>query len=132
MRLLKKGFQYFILFLLAMAFGNQPAHADINIGQLQGVLNGLVAPQMMNETNKSQYTDRSGSEEIVDPQSGSLTFKQLDLALPGRDGLDLNIGRIYKSSEGEVGDKKVTVTSSSSTSTYTSSKYVVTVIGFAG
>lgn len=127
---MKKTIAIFAFILLGLSLYGPTASANIDTGQLQGVLNGLVAPQTMNESYKTQLADRSGSEEMIDPQSGSLILRQLDLALPGRDGLDLNLARVYESAESEVGDKKVSVSSSSSTSTYHSTQYVVAMLAF--
>jgi len=130
MSLLKKTLQLFAFLFLAWSLSGQTAMASVNTEQLQGVLNGLVVPQLMNESYKTQQADRSKAEELIDPQSGSLTLRQVDLSLPGRDGLDLNIARVYESGESEVGNKKVSVSSSSSTTTYPSTQYVVVVLGY--
>jgi len=130
MSLLKKTLQLFAFLFLAWSLSCQSAMASINTEQLQGVLNGLVAPQLMNESYKAQQADRSQAEEIIDPQSGSLILRQTDLSLPGKDGLDLNIARVYESSESELGNKKVSVTSSSSTTISTSSLFMVYILGY--
>lgn len=62
-------------------------------------LDGLSTQQMINQTNKQQYADRTGTSEVIDPASGSLTWKQNQISLPGRDGLDLNIGVMYNSNQ---------------------------------
>ena len=129
-KILKQAAQTCMIVLLAWSLGGHTAQANIDIGQLQGVLNGLVAHQSANESYKTQYADRSRAQEMIDPQSGSLMLRHLDLALPGKDGLDLNIARIYKSAESEVGNKKVDVTSSSSTTTFTTTQFVTPVIGY--
>lgn len=36
---------------------------------------------------------------MIDPASGSLTWKENEISLPGRDGLDLNIGLMYNSNQ---------------------------------
>ncbi|RED54736.1 RHS repeat domain-containing protein [Cohnella lupini] len=130
MQIVKKAFLAFALLFAAWTLSGQQAMASVNTEQLQGVLNGLVAPQLMNESYKTQQADRSNAEEMVDPRSGSLTLRQVDLSLPGKDGLDLNIARVYESGESEVGNKKVSVSSSSSTTSYSSTQYVIGVVGF--
>ena len=130
MKLITKAFQLFAFLLLALLLSGQSAWANVNTEQLQGVLNGLVAPQLMNESYKTQQADRSSAEEMIDPRSGSLTLRQVDLSLPGKDGLDLNLARIYESGESEVGNKKVSVTSSSSTSSYSSTQYILVALGY--
>ncbi|WP_342426156.1 DUF6531 domain-containing protein [Paenibacillus sp. FSL L8-0158] len=69
-------------------------------------LNSIDTPKLINESNKPYVADRNNLQEIVDPQTGSLTLKQTDLTLPGRDGLNLNIARIYQSSKAQMGEAK--------------------------
>jgi RHS repeat-associated protein len=66
---------------------------------VNSVINGLITQQLINQTNKQQYSDRSSSSELIDPASGSLTWKESEISLPGRDGLDLNIGVMYNSNQ---------------------------------
>lgn len=65
-----------------------------------GVIDGLVARSQFNHTNKPQYSDRNATDETIDPASGSLTWKENQIHLPGRDGLDLDIGIMYSSNQG--------------------------------
>ncbi|MEW6183310.1 MAG: RHS repeat-associated core domain-containing protein [Bacillota bacterium] len=88
-------------------FPGAAAYAEVQ--GLEGVLNGRVALQQVNQTRKPQYADRFNAGEMVDPVSGSLTLKVTDVNLPGKDGLDLSIGRIYCSSQAESGTKEVTI-----------------------
>ncbi|WP_405111623.1 RHS repeat-associated core domain-containing protein [Paenibacillus sp. FSL K6-1217] len=53
----------------------------------------------INQTGKPQYGDRYNAGEFVDPVTGSLSWKQNQIHLPGRDGLDLDIGIRYSSNE---------------------------------
>lgn len=76
-------------------------YADVDINALQGYLNGKVAQQQVMQSNNPKYSDRNGQVETIDPITGSLILKQNDISLPGKDGLDLNIGRIYRSSQDE-------------------------------
>lgn len=69
---------------------------EIN-GMGDSILNGLITQQQINQTNKPQYADRNSSAEIIDPASGKLTWKSSYFNLPGREGLDLNIGIMYDS-----------------------------------
>ncbi|WP_168735606.1 RHS repeat-associated core domain-containing protein [Cohnella fermenti] len=62
--------------------------------------NGLVTPMQINQANKPQFSDKNGTSEFIDPASGKVTWKETEISLPGRDGLDLNIGVIYQSNYG--------------------------------
>ncbi|MNO32897.1 tRNA(Glu)-specific nuclease WapA precursor [compost metagenome] len=66
---------------------------------VNSALDALVTQQQINQTNKQQYADRNSSSEMIDPASGSLTWKENEISLPGRDGLDLNIGIMYNSNQ---------------------------------
>ncbi|MCE3202638.1 RHS repeat domain-containing protein [Paenibacillus sonchi] len=66
---------------------------------VNSVFSGLFTQQQINQTGKQQYSDRSGNSELIDPASGSLTWKETEISLPGRDGLDLNIGVMYNSNQ---------------------------------
>jgi RHS repeat-associated protein len=75
---------------------------------VEDALNG-ISTQNSNEINKQFLSSRNEVEELIDPQTGSLTYKQTDLLLPGKDGLDLSLTRMYHSSSAEIGTKKVAV-----------------------
>ncbi|HBQ26816.1 MAG TPA: hypothetical protein DD791_10525, partial [Syntrophomonas sp.] len=94
-RKLSKGVSVVVISFVLLLFSSQAAYAQVNIEQLQGVINGLITPQQMNEVKKPFLADRNEISEIVDPMTGSLTLKQTDLNLSGKDGLDLSIARIY-------------------------------------
>ncbi|KWX77768.1 hypothetical protein AML91_07025 [Paenibacillus jilunlii] len=64
---------------------------------VSSVIDGIKMAQI-NQTNKPQFEDRSSTNEMVDPVSGGLTWKQNLIHLPGRDGLDLDLGLTYTSS----------------------------------
>ncbi|UQZ32252.1 hypothetical protein C2I18_01035 [Paenibacillus sp. PK3_47] len=64
---------------------------------VSGVIEGVKMAQI-NQTNKPQFEDRSSTNETVDPVSGNLTWKKNLIHLPGRDGLDLELGLMYNSS----------------------------------
>ncbi|MBW4081738.1 hypothetical protein HYD27_10100, partial [Paenibacillus sp. S150] len=68
---------------------------------LDAVVNSVIEDddtmRVINQTAKVQYSDRNGDSELIDPASGALTWKSNQISLPGRDGLDLNIGVMYNS-----------------------------------
>ncbi|WP_410514400.1 RHS repeat-associated core domain-containing protein [Paenibacillus sp. BR2-3] len=66
---------------------------------VNSAFDALITQQQINQTNKQQYSDRSGTNELIDPASGSLTWKETEISLPGRDGLDLNVGVMYNSNQ---------------------------------
>ncbi|WP_171717202.1 RHS repeat domain-containing protein [Paenibacillus phytohabitans] len=63
------------------------------------VFSGLITQQQINQTNKPQYSDRKESNEFIDPVNGALTWKETEISLPGRDGLDLDVGIMYNSNQ---------------------------------
>ncbi|WP_347487982.1 RHS repeat-associated core domain-containing protein [Desulfoscipio sp. XC116] len=110
-QLILKYIRTILLSMLIFMVPIKAAYADVNIEQLQGVINGLITPQQVNEVKKQAMADRNETKEIIDPMTGSLTIKETDISLPGKDGLDLSIARIYNSSQAEIGTKRVSVTS---------------------
>ncbi|MBE5965718.1 MAG: hypothetical protein E7255_01890, partial [Lachnospiraceae bacterium] len=102
-------------------------YADVDIGALEGYLNSVVNHQSVNQINNPKYANRSNTVETIDPITGNLVLKETDISLPGKDGLDLSIGRIYNSAQDEF-EKMVSVTSSSSSYTETHTGYVVVVL----
>ncbi len=69
---------------------------------------GVILPAQENPTESSNLYDRMGviterglhgavPEENIDLFSGSLVLKNLDITLPGPNGFDLNIWRVYNS-----------------------------------
>ncbi|CAG7658638.1 RHS repeat-associated core domain-containing protein [Paenibacillus allorhizosphaerae] len=82
----------------------QLAHAET----LDEQLNNLVGPKQQYNTMLSPvYLRHNESEERISPQSGELTLTQTDYVLPGRNGLDLEIKRIYKSGISNVQEMNV-------------------------
>lgn len=74
-----------------------------NAETLEEQLNNLVGPKQQYGTMLSPaYLRNNESEVSVNPQSGSLTLKQTDYILPGRNGLDLKVERIYKNDTSNV------------------------------
>lgn len=67
--------------------------------------NTLVGPSVANGTNNNKYSAWKDLQEIVSPETGDLTIKQTDIHLPGRNGLDLEIGRFYQSNQSLYGDR---------------------------
>ncbi|SDW76863.1 RHS repeat-associated core domain-containing protein [Paenibacillus sp. CF384] len=92
-----------ILFFFALIAGvySMPRHvwADVNPSDVNSVMNGLVTQQSINQVKKPQFSDGNGTSDIIDPASGSLTWKQNSIHLPGRDGLDVNVGVMYQSNQ---------------------------------
>lgn len=82
------------VFLFGFICFAQSAHADVY--GTDNVLNGLITQQAINQTNKPQFGDQAGKESI-DPVTGSITWRINNIHLPGRDGLDLDIGVMYQS-----------------------------------
>lgn len=117
-----------LVFIITSQSGSTSVHAAIDNSQLERVLNGLVTPKLVNESNKPSLSDRSSVSETIDPASGTLTLSEIDLNLPGKDGLDLTLGRLYNSSQAEVGTKRVKVTSSSSQLVGYGTGYYVTLL----
>ena len=68
--------------------------------------NTLVGPSAMNNVHNEKYSTWSEMGEIISPETGDLTYQETDLKLPGRNGLDLDIGRIYQSNQALWGDRK--------------------------
>ena len=65
-------------------------------GSQKAYYNTLVGPSAMNGVKEIKYAALADTAEIISPQTGELTIKQTDITLPGRNGLDLTIGRTYK------------------------------------
>lgn len=76
------------------------AEAALDMG-FQNAANGRWAPQEINQTliNKPYLSEDNNTNEMVDPQTGALILKQNDITLPGKDGLDFSLARIYNSSQ---------------------------------
>lgn len=115
-----------LMVVMFLSTGNI-CYAEVDIGALEGYLNGVVTQQNVNQINNPKYANRSNTTETIDPITGNLILKETDLSLTGKDGLDLSIGRVYNSAQDEF-EKKVSVTSTSSTSTQSYTGYVVVVL----
>ncbi|MBO8173610.1 MAG: RHS repeat protein [Bacillaceae bacterium] len=80
----------------------------VNAETLEDQLNNLVGPKQQYSTYLSPaYLKTHTTEETISPQSGELKLVQTDYVLPGRNGLDLEIKRIYKSGISNVKEMKV-------------------------
>lgn len=89
-----------ILFLLH----SQQTYAET----LEEQMNNLIGPQKQYNTMLSPvYLRTNTNEESISPQSGELSLIQTDYVLPGRNGLDLEIKRIYKSGVSNVQEMNV-------------------------
>ncbi|WP_218158263.1 hypothetical protein, partial [Paenibacillus algorifonticola] len=65
---------------------------------LEEQMNNLIGPQKNYNTMLSPvYLNNNKSAEYINPQSGELSLTQTDYVLPGRNGLNLEIKRIYQS-----------------------------------
>jgi len=96
-RVLIMGFLFFLI----------PYHA-VMAETLEEQLNNLVGPKEQYKTYLSPvYLKTIETEESISPQSGDLSIAQTDYVLPGRNGLDLEFKRIYKSGISNVKDMKV-------------------------
>ncbi|WP_127533294.1 polymorphic toxin-type HINT domain-containing protein [Paenibacillus kobensis] len=75
---------------------------------LEEQLNNLIGPQQQYNTKLSPvYLRTNTPTEDINPQSGDFSLVQTDYVLPGRNGLDLEIKRIYKSGSGSVEEMNV-------------------------
>ncbi|WP_066494857.1 RHS repeat-associated core domain-containing protein [Abyssisolibacter fermentans] len=96
-----------LIILLSCIFIFMPftiAYADT----IEEQLNNLVGPKKQYNTMLSPvYLRNNYTEEYINPRSGELTISQTDYVLPGRNGLDVEIKRIYKSGVSNVKEMKV-------------------------
>ncbi len=91
-----------LILLIIMPF--QLAYAET----LEEQLNNLVGPRKQYNTMLSPvYLKNNYTEEYINPRSGELTLTQTDYVLSGRNNLDLEIKRIYKSGISNVQEMKV-------------------------
>ncbi len=91
-----------LILLIILPF--QLAYAET----LEEQLNNLIGPKKQYNTMLSPvYLNSNYTEEYINPRSGELTLTQTDYVLPGRNNLDLEIKRIYKSGISNVQNMKV-------------------------
>ncbi len=87
--------------------GEEFIEAALSSASTREYYNTLVGPSAMNNLSNTQYSAWQNMEEIISPETGDLTLKLTDISLPGRNGLDLDIARIYQSNQSHFGDKKI-------------------------
>ncbi|THF73415.1 RHS repeat domain-containing protein [Cohnella fermenti] len=75
--------------------GSSYVNAAVSDDDVYSAFNAVTVQEQINQTNKPQYADRAGNSEIIDPASGNLIWQSTQIQLPGREGLDLNIGVMY-------------------------------------
>lgn len=102
-------------------------HADVNEKALEGYLNNSVIRQQMDHCNNPKYAVNENTQENIDPITGILSLSETDLTLPGKDGMDLTIGRNYNSSRDEC-ERRVEIVNEQGSYYYTVSGYNVYVI----
>lgn len=71
--------------------------------------NTVTSPKMANGANEPKFSLGSFMEENISDYSGELTLNFDDLVLDGKNGLDLNIGRTYKSVASNIGEQTVMI-----------------------
>ncbi|MBU5334084.1 hypothetical protein KQI61_17975 [Anaerocolumna aminovalerica] len=116
-----------LLVIIFSMTGTSTCYADVDINALQGYFNGVISQQQINQSNNPKYAERSHTVETVDPITGNLILKQTDLTLPGKNGLDLSIARIYNSSQDEY-VKKCKVTLYDNSYSYVVEGYVLDIL----
>lgn len=73
-------------------------------------LQDLIIPRQQYNTFLSEaYLGNNEATEQVNPQTGEFTYRHTDYSLPGKNGLDLNITRIYKSAQTPRFDRSLDV-----------------------
>jgi hypothetical protein len=96
-----------IIVILAVLFVFMPLQA-VYADTMEEYLNNLVGPKKQYNTEfSSVYLRNNALEESISPASGELSLAQTDYFLPGKNGLDLEIKRIYKSGISNVKEMKV-------------------------
>ena len=89
----------FIIMILTVIIPIQAVFAET----LEENVNNLIGVKQQYNTMLSPvYLRNNTSEEQVSSQSGELTVTQTDYVLPGRNGLDVELKRIYKSNSSNV------------------------------
>ncbi|QOR35895.1 RHS repeat protein [Clostridium sp. 'deep sea'] len=97
-----------IVLLMILTINTTFAKAESPQESLEGYLNNLVGPSKLYNTSLSPVFLRNNyTDEYINPRSGDLTITQTDYYLPGRNGLDVEIKRIYKSGTSNVQNMNV-------------------------
>jgi len=102
-----------ILASIFLIFISGDAYATVDYNEIQKTLN-CQGQQIYNQTNKPQLSDKVNESEYIDPITGALTLKNTDLSLPGKDGLNLDVSRIYKTTDAQFGSSRFKVLESKS------------------
>ena len=68
--------------------------------------NTQIIPDIVNGINEPKFSSKEKMSEEISSYSGELTMRYNDISLPGRNGLDLNIGRIYQTAQANLGRLK--------------------------
>ena len=126
-RKLRNVIKTIILTAIMLLSTSNICYADVDIGALEGYLNGVVTQQNIHQINNPKYSSRSNTKEVIDPITGNLILQETDISFTGKDGLDLSIGRIYNSAQDEF-VKMVSVTSSSSSYTDVVTGYFIEIL----
>lgn len=96
-----------VLFIISFLIVVLPPQAVFG-ETLEERLNNLVGPKEQYNTMLSPvYLRNNALEESISAQSGELSLAQTDYVLPGRNGLNLEIKRLYKSGISNVQEMKV-------------------------
>lgn len=67
---------------------------------LADCINNLVLPKQRYNIDRNQsYEMNNFTDASVNPQTGEFVMRQTDYTLPGRNGLDVNLTRIYRSGQ---------------------------------
>jgi len=83
-----------------------PKAVAFDYNTYKAVLNCDAGPQSINQSNRVVIEDHSGEAETIDPLTGSLSYSERDLTLPGKNGFDFVLGRNYNSSMGNFATKQ--------------------------
>ncbi|WCT56191.1 hypothetical protein PQ456_01290 [Paenibacillus kyungheensis] len=65
--------------------------------KIASAIGDVTENQNIQDLGKQEYADHAVDAEDISTSTGSLSWKSTQIALPGRDGLDLNIGIRYDS-----------------------------------
>lgn len=87
-----------LLFLLTFTMSFKLAYAET----VNDYIRNKILQQTYNTKMSPPILEDSVDAESVSTQNGELSITQTDFSLPGKNGLDLNITRIYKSNLGNV------------------------------
>jgi len=87
--------------------------------------NTIDVPSVVNGITEQNRPLKSFVSEEISPYTGELTLRFDDINLPGRNGFDLNIGRVFQSAQADFAEKKIILNSSlSPINTYAETSYL--------